>query len=144
MIQRGKLQQVQRAAGRAALGIAGTEDDALHARMNERAGAHGARLLGDVERAVGEPPVAGGFLGLGEGEHLRVGGGIAEEFHLIEGAGDDASGAHDDGADGNLPGLVSARGLAQGLAHEVVVAVEVDDPLVHAQTMPKAEGRMKS
>ena len=73
-----------------------------------------------------------------------MGGGVAEKFHLVEGAADDAPRAHDDGTDGDFPGLVRAPGLAQGLAHEMVVAVAVDDRLVHAQTMQKAAGRMKS
>jgi hypothetical protein len=34
--------------------------------------------------------------------------------------------------------------LPQRLAHEMRVALQVNDRLVHAQTMQKAEGRMKN
>ena len=37
-----------------------------------------------------------------------------------------------------------ATPLTQGFAHEVVVALQVNDWLVHGPTMQKAEGRMKN
>ena len=81
---------------------------------------------------------------LRDGEHLGVRGGVLEQFHLIAGPRDDAALAHDDRAHGHFLRLVSARRLAQRLAHEVMVALQVNDRLVHAQTMQKAEGRMKN
>ena len=57
--------------------------------MDNGAGAHRARFLGDVERAIVQPPVAHRLFGLGDGEHLRVGRGVLEQFDLVERAGDD-------------------------------------------------------
>lgn len=95
--------------------------------MDDGAGAHGAGFFGDVEGAAFEAPVADGLLGGGEGEHFRVGGGVAEGFDLVPCAGDDAAFADDDGADGDFVGVECLSCLAEGLAHEVGVAMQIDD-----------------
>ena len=70
------------------------------------------------------------FFGLREREHLRVRRGVLEQFHLVEGAGDDASFAHDDRADGHFARFISLGRLPQRLAHEIIVAVQINDGIV--------------
>lgn len=121
MIQIGSLEKIPKAARAAAFGIRATEDHAPHAAVHDGPGAHGAGLLGDVEIAIGEPPIADGALSLGEGEHLGVRGGVFECLYLVPRSGDDGSLMHDDGSDGHfmLPGGLA--GLPERLAHEIRV-----------------------
>src|SRR5512137_2444843 len=60
-----------RAAG-AVTNVARTDDEPLYPRVNNGAGAHGARLLGDVQVAPGEPLVAERRRGRLDGVDLRV------------------------------------------------------------------------
>lgn len=126
MIQGRLLEEIEKSARCPALGIPHAEDDAADAAMDDRAGAHGAGLLGHVKVAIGQTPVAESLLRLAQGEHLGVGGGIAQGLDLVVGAGDDRAPLHDDGADRHFTGLESAPGLAQGLLHEKGVAREFD------------------
>ncbi len=64
--------------------------------------------------------------GLGDREHLGMGGGVLEQFHLVVGAGDDPVLAHNHGANRYLVGFEGDPGLAQGFLHEMIVAGEVD------------------
>jgi len=86
-----------------------------------------------------------GFLSLRERQHLGMGGGVLEQLDLVESAGDGPAVADHDRADGHFLGLVSAGRLPQGFAHEVVVALQVDDAgevgdvvLHHVETHPAA------
>src|SRR5207249_593629 len=65
---------------------------------------------------------------------FRVSGGVFEQFDLIERASQDAAFLHDYGADGSFFRFVSPRCLAQGFAHEIVVALEIDDGVSHTQS----------
>jgi len=116
------LQEIPEATGGSTLGVGTTEDDAADAAVDDGSGAHGAGFFGDVEIAVVEAPVTEGSLRLGEGEHFCVSGGVFEGFHLIPGAGDDFAVVDNDGADGDFVLSGGAPGLAEGFAHEVVVA----------------------
>ena len=126
MVQGRLLEQVEESTRRPALGITDAEDDAADPAMDDRSRAHGAGLLGHVEVAVGETPVAEGLLGLAEGKHLGVGGGVAQGLDLVVGAGDDRAPLDDDGTNGDFAGLERAPRLAQGLLHEKGVAREFD------------------
>lgn len=95
--------------------------------MDERAGAHRARLLGDKKIAFVQAPVADRGFRLGQGEHLGVGRRILEQFDLIKGARNDLPRSHHDRADWHLFRLVSAPGEAQGLAHEIGVTLQIND-----------------
>src|SRR5438552_3107222 len=57
-------------------------------------------------------------------------GRIFEQLHLVAGPGNNMAFAHNHRADGNLFRLVSLDGLAQCLAHKIMIALEVDDGLV--------------
>lgn len=120
------LEEIPEAAGGAAFDIWATENDAADAGVDDGASAHGAGLFGDIEIAVGEAPVAEDALGLGEGEHFGVGGGVFEGFDLVPGTGDDLAVVDDDGADGHFVLGGGAAGLSERFTHEVVIAVEVD------------------
>ena len=65
-------------------------------------------------------------LGLGEGQHFCVGGGVFEGFNLVPGTGDDVVLTHDDRANGDFILGGGAPGLSQSLAHEMIVASEVN------------------
>ena len=137
------FEQVDPAAGRAALGIRAAENHPLRPAMDDGPGAHRARLLGHVERAFFQPPVAERFLRRGEREHFRVGGGVLEGFHLVPRAGDDPALADDHGTDRHLAGGIGLAGLTQRLAHEIGVAVQIDDRsvVVHARGVMDESGR---
>jgi len=60
-----------------------------------------------------------------------VGGGVLEQFHLIERTGDNAALAHDHSADGHLRRCTSARRLPQRLAHEEMVTLQINDRIAH-------------
>lgn len=126
MIEVVGLEEIPEAAGGTAFDIWATEDDAADAGVDDGSCAHGAGFFGDVEIAVGEAPVAEDALGLGEGEHFGVGGGIFEGFDLVPGTGDDLAVVDDDGADGDFVLGGGATGLSERFTHEVVVAVKID------------------
>ena len=125
MVQRGELQEIHGTASGPTFGVGSAEDDPGQATVYDGTRAHGAGFLGDVENAIGESPVARGFLGLSERQHLGVGGGVIEQFDLIPSARNDAAVLNDDGTHGHFLGLISAHGQTQGFAHEVLVALEV-------------------
>lgn len=87
------------------LRIRGSEKHARHARKRNCAGAHRAWFLGDIKIAVGKPPITDGACGLGDGDHLGMGGGILEKLGLIVGAGDHVIASHNHGAYWNVAGF---------------------------------------
>ena len=91
--------------------VVAAEDDPPDAGVYQRTRAHGARLLGDVEVAVVEAPVADGILSLRDGQHLGVRGGILERLHEIGSTCDDPPILHHDSADRHLLGLIGLEGL---------------------------------
>lgn len=126
MIEGSILEKIDESSGGAAFFIGATEDDAADAAMHDGSGAHGTGFFGDENIAMGEPPVADGALGLGEGQHFCVGSGVAEEFDLIGGPADDVTFMDDDGADRNFFLAEGLAGFAQSLAHEELIAGTVD------------------
>ena len=105
------------------LGVRHSVYHPLQARHERGAGAHGAGLLGDVERAVFEPPVADGSSSLGDGEHFGVGGGVFTVFDRVVGRGNDLSIAHDHATDGDFILTPGVDRLVKSEAHkELVIA----------------------
>lgn len=115
------LKEVPEAAGGTTFDVGAAEDDAAHAAVHDGTGAHGARLLGDVEIAIVEPPVPEGALGLGEREHFGMGGGVLERLDLVPSAANDIALMHDHGADGHFVLFRGLAGLPQRFAHEMLV-----------------------
>ena len=97
--------------------VVGSPYDFTDMGMAKCAGAHGARLQGDVERAFVQIFCAQGVGRCGDGEHLGVGGNIVEGFGLVVGAGDDLVVAHHDGPDGDFVGIEGGLCLLVGLPH---------------------------
>lgn len=140
MIKTLHLEQINRPPGRAAPRIGATENDASHSDMDQRAGTHGARFLGDVEVAFIQAPVADGGFGLRDREHFGVRGGILQHFHLVESAGDDFSRAHHHGADRHLFFRERFPRQAQCFAHKRFVSRLVDE-VIHANGLPSEGGQ---
>ena len=131
VVEFGVLEQVHEAARGAVFGGEAAEHDAAYARVHDGARAHGAGLFGDVEVAVRKAPVLDGGFCLGDGEHFSVGGGVLELLDLVVGARDDAALADQDGTDGDFVLGAGTVGEAQGFAHEIFVALEIDDAVFH-------------
>jgi|Laugresu1bdmlbdd_1035124.scaffolds.fasta_scaffold60181_2 hypothetical protein len=70
--------------------------------MDDGPGAHRARFFSDIQVAVCKSPITDRHLGLRDGEHFSMGGGVFEHFDLIPSAGDDFSFVHNDGSDWHL------------------------------------------
>src|ERR1043165_957546 len=58
-----------------------------------------------------------------------MGGGIFQQFDLVEGAGDNSALANHHCADRYFLRIVSAHGLPERFAHEIVVALQVNNGL---------------
>ena len=85
-------QQVVDRAGRAGLGIPGSEDDHGHSRRQDRPGAHRAGFEGHHECRVGEVPITrcgGGGL---QRENLRVGSRVLAQLALVASLADHSPG----------------------------------------------------
>src|SRR5690349_13679564 len=80
MIQSGIVGDPEQGFDRAGLGVARAVDEASDARVDERPGAHRARLERDVERATLEPPGAQSLGGSPDGDDLGMGHGISIYF----------------------------------------------------------------
>ncbi len=124
VVEAGEIEELERAAARAGLGIADAEDDAVNTNVGERSRAHGARFLGDVEGGAVKPPRFQQRLRLADDEHFGVGGGVLAGFDFVAGLGEDGAVADEDRADGNF--VAGARSLREfeGAAHEEFVLGE--------------------
>src|SRR5882672_8831510 len=69
-----------------------------------------------------------------------MGGGVLEQLDLIEGAGNDSSLADYDSADWDFGCFIGFGRLAQRLAHEIVVALQINDGIVHEVRVPALRG----
>lgn len=127
MIERRILQQVQQTSSRAAARIRATKNHSSHPHVHQRAGAHRARFLGHKKIALIQSPIAHCSLGLCHREHLGMRGRILEQFNLIVSAGDNFSRSHDDRSDRNFLRLVGPGRESQRFAHEIGVALQIDD-----------------
>ncbi len=103
----------------AALRIMGSVIDPSDAGEGDRPGAHGAGLQRHIEIAAGQPFVVEGLAGQADGEHLRMGGRVAQLARAVAGRGDDASVPDDGGSDRHLPAGGCGAGLREGHAHGI-------------------------
>lgn len=111
MVEAGVVQDEQRAAAGACLGVRGGVDEATHPGMEDGGGAHRARLQGDVEIAAEKPVVAEAEAGLTESDNLGVGGGVGVADDAVLAFSQDAVVMNDDAAHGDLAGLLRLAGL---------------------------------
>src|SRR6185437_119406 len=111
VVQPGMVDDGKHGAAGAGFGIERGEDEAVKAGMDHRAGAHGAWLKSNVERAAGEAVVAERHRGGAHGSNFGVGGGVVVAKDSILPAGDDGVLVHDDCADRDLAGFRGEAGF---------------------------------
>src|SRR5262245_57663773 len=100
------------------LGIGTTVNDERNARLDNGPGTHRTRFEGDIKNGPFEPPGLQRGGGLGDGDHLGVGGGILEQLALIVCLADDAAlRIEEDSADGHLIFSGSQLRLIEGHLH---------------------------
>src|SRR5213595_1243919 len=85
------LEKINYAARRAGSRICATENHAPNSCMHQRACAHRAWLLGHVEIAVNQSPIANSCLSLRQRQHFRMRRSVLEQLHLIMGAANNFS-----------------------------------------------------
>ena len=124
VVEAGEIEELERAATCARLGVADAEDDAVDADMGERARAHGARFLGDVEGGAVEPPRFQQRLRLRDGEHFGMGGGVLARLDLVAALGQDRAIADEDRADGDFIAGAGGAGEFERASHEDFVLGE--------------------
>ena len=127
-------EDVEDAAGRARLRVRRREDDSRHPREHDRPGAHRAGLEGDVEDGVRDAPAAEPPRRRAQREDLGVRRGVRAPLPLVAGRADYLPLAHHDRADRDVAVLGGALGLAQGQAHELLVAGE-EPGLAHGRSI---------
>lgn len=97
--------------------VAVGEDQGFDAGVDDGAGAHHARLQGDVEGGVVEAVVLEGGGGTAEEVDFGVSGGVVGENGRVVGAGDDFAVQDEYGADGDFTGSLCFAGLGEGFTH---------------------------
>ncbi len=106
--------------------VAPGEDYSAQATHDCCARAHGAGLLGDVQGAIVETPIANLLGSLGDGENFGVRGGVVCTFNFIVSGCDDFTASLDDGTDGYFIDTPGVDGEVEGQGHEEgVVAYEL-------------------
>lgn len=76
VVEVGGLEQIPKSPSSTAFHIRAAENDTPDPAVNDGAGTHGAGLLGDIEVAVCQPPVAQCAFSLGQREHFSMGCGV--------------------------------------------------------------------
>ena len=110
----------QRSAG-AGLLIRRTVDHTRNARVDDRPGAHRARLKRNIERAAPEPPAAQRRAGLGNGLQLGVRERRFARFAAVAAAPDDPFAIRDDAPDRDLSLVGGLSGKRNRLSHIFLV-----------------------
>jgi hypothetical protein len=109
-----------------ALGIFGTVNEARDAGLDDGAGAHAARLDGDVKGRIGEAVVAEKTSGFAKDDDFGVGGGNAVADGAIAGTGQNLAVVDDHSADRDFAGLGGGTGLSKSFPHELDVSFHVE------------------
>ena len=118
MVQSAIVGDLHHAADGSGFRIVGAVDHARDAGVDERAGAHGAGLEGDDQRATQQPPVADAFRGLADGDDLGVRGRVAGDLPEVSPRRyDRAVGVEDHRADRDVSVLCRAIRFGQRQAH---------------------------
>ena len=115
------IQQIDPAPRSPGFCIRAAENDAVRTAVDDSSCAHGARLLGDIQGAAFQPPVAQSLLGRRQGNHLRMGRSILERLHLVPAPADHAAILHHNGSNRHFPFHEGLSGFFHGLAHEPFV-----------------------
>ena len=102
--------------------VRGSVDDAAHPGVDQRAGAHRARLLRDIDRHVLHAPVAAQQFKLVQQLKLGVGGCASALLDPVAGGNDRLAAYDGDGADRNLSGPRRLLRLLKRKRHKPPVA----------------------
>ena len=105
----------------AAFGIVGSVDEARDACLDDGAGAHAARLDGDVERGAREAVISKKAGGFAENEDFGVGSGVAIADGAVTGTRQSLPVVDEDSADGDLAGGRRGASFGQRFLHELDV-----------------------
>jgi hypothetical protein len=122
------MQDVPDGTGSACPRVLGTENETRNAAGEHCARAHCARLEGDDQRAVIEPPVAAGLPCRAQGYNLGMAGGVAADLADIAAAADDGPvPVHNHGANRHLgrPGASRRPRLGEGSSHRWLEASQI-------------------
>ena len=106
---------------RAGFGIVAAIDQTRNPRVDDCAGAHSARLLGDVERAAGEVPTLAERRQCSQCQHFGVRGGIAIDLAPVVCASDFSVDTNHNRADRNIAMARRKGRLISGLLHPLSV-----------------------
>jgi hypothetical protein len=117
-------EDVEDAARRARLRVGRRVDHARHAREDDRARAHRARLERHVERAVEDAPRAEVRGGGAQGEHLGVRGRVLAQLALVVAGADHLAVVDDDGADRDVVVRERQLRLGEREAHVALVTCQ--------------------
>ena len=121
VIQLGAGEQLKAGTEGTAFGVVGGVDEVGNPRLNDRTGAHGAGLEGNVEDGVGEAVVAEEARGFTEDDQFGVGGGVIIADGAIAGAREDDIVVDEHGADGDLAGGGRGAGFVESKLHIVKI-----------------------
>ena len=113
--------EIHYAAAHTSLGVAGTEYNALHSRVQHRTYAHHARLQRDVKLAINEAVVFEVLRRLAQRDDFGVRGGIARRDELVETAANDDAIFHDNRPHRNFAGVPGALCQYERFTHKSVV-----------------------
>ena len=126
MVQARVVGNPEQAAHRSSLRIGRTEHHPADTAVDDCAGAHGARLEGDVQRAIVEAPLPDDGGGIAKRKHLRVRSGIAGELAFVVAGGNDCAVARDDRSNRDIAVQRGGAGLAERLAHHRRIGINRD------------------
>jgi quercetin dioxygenase-like cupin family protein len=113
VIQLGAGEQLEAGTEGAAFEVIGGIDEAGNPRLNDRTGAHGAGLEGNVEDAAGEAVVAEEAGGFPNDDDFGVGGGVIIANGAIAGTREDDIVVDEHGANGDLTGVRRGAGFVK-------------------------------
>lgn len=116
--------EVKGAAAGTRAQVVSAKDEAVDARVYQRAGAHGAGFEGDVEGRAAQSVVGKGSPRRAQGEDFGVGGGIMVGDGAVVRGGDNLAARNNQRADGDFAEGFGLRGLGDGEV-DVVCVVHV-------------------
>jgi hypothetical protein len=104
MVQSRILAELKQRANGAGFGIVASIDELCHSRVDDRSGAHWARLKRHDDNAIDQSPIVEIFSRFAQREEFGMSGGIAIALPAVVSAADDlpAGLVHDDRADGHF------------------------------------------
>src|SRR5262249_21163799 len=127
MVETRVRQDFEAGAHGTTLRVIATVDQARDAGLNDRAGAHAARLNRDVEGRAGESVVAQGAGSFAYDDNLSVRRGVAITDGAIAGARDYGGVVDDDGADRYFSSRHRAPSFLERLLHEFEIGVHASE-----------------